>query len=93
MKSNMCYHNREITKGIYGESSKIQEELDELNDAIEQKDKVLIGCELSDIYGALEGVAIMHGFSMEELKMFSDKTKHIKSIERQKEMLSLVMSQ
>lgn len=28
-----------------------------------------------------------------ELKMFSDKTKHIKSIERQKEMLSLVMSQ
>lgn len=74
----MAFHLTEINKGIYGEASKIQEELNELNDAIIQDDKILIQIELSDIYGALEAVAERYGLTMNDLKKFSDKTKSVK---------------
>lgn len=70
------YHINKIRKGVYGEISKIEEELDELKDAIEQGDVILASVELSDLYGALEGVAEKMGLSMEALKSFSDKTKN-----------------
>ncbi len=50
----MGYHLKEITKGKIGESSKIREELEELEDAEAQDNKVLAICELSDLYGAIE---------------------------------------
>jgi hypothetical protein len=50
----MGYHIRDIRKGELGESSKIQEELDELMDAEDQGNKVLMLCELADIYGAMD---------------------------------------
>ena len=44
----MSYHLTEIAKGVLGELSKIQEELDEVKDAENQQNKIMIGCELSD---------------------------------------------
>jgi len=51
----MGYHNKEIVKGEYGAFSKIQEELEELSDAIEQRNKIMQLIELSDLLGAIEG--------------------------------------
>lgn len=50
----MGYHLKKIKKGIIGEVSKIQEELDELKDALEQKNKVMALVELSDIILAMK---------------------------------------
>ena len=50
----MSYHKTEIEKGILGEFSKIKEEFEELKDAVEQEDKILQICELSDLIGAIE---------------------------------------
>jgi ATP phosphoribosyltransferase regulatory subunit HisZ len=69
------YHLNKISKGIYGEASKIQEELDELNDALKQDNKILALVELSDIYGALEAVAEKYNITMDDLKKMSNATK------------------
>lgn len=50
----MGYHVAEIKKGQVGWLSKIQEELDEANDAEEQGCKILLLVELSDILGAVD---------------------------------------
>lgn len=50
----MGYHTRKIEKGVLGESSKIREELEELEDAEKQGAKLLALCELSDIIGAID---------------------------------------
>jgi hypothetical protein len=71
----MGYHLVPIKKGILGESSKIQEELDELRDAETQSAKILIHCELSDLYGALEAYAEARGLTMDDLKQMSKMTK------------------
>lgn len=49
------YHNNTIFKGKLGYLSKIKEELEELEDAINQKNKILTLIELSDLYGSIEG--------------------------------------
>ena len=71
------YHLTEIPQGKYGEVSKIQEELAELQDAIKQGNKILALVELSDLYGAIEGfLAVSYpGFNMEDLKEMSGATK------------------
>ena len=69
------YHIAEIPKGELGQTSKIQEELDELKDAVAQGAKVMIGVELSDLYGALEAFAEKQGYSMDDLRIFSFITK------------------
>lgn len=71
----MGYHNRIIFKGKYGEFSKIEEEMDELKNAIEQNNKILTICELSDLIGAIEEFALKQGVSLKDLKDFSDLTK------------------
>lgn len=65
-------HLTEIIKGEYGKVSKIREELSELDDAIAQNSRILAIIELSDLYGALEGVIEGMGMTMEDLKTFSD---------------------
>lgn len=47
------YHLREIPKGEVGESSKILEEVLELQDAEDQEAKVMALVELSDLMGAV----------------------------------------
>ena len=51
----MGYHCRSITKGKYGEISKIVEELHELQDAEEQGNKIMTLIEVSDLVGAIQG--------------------------------------
>lgn len=71
----MGYHKKEIIKGVLGEFSKIQEEFDELTDAVEQGDKVLQICELTDLMGAIESYVLNYfKLSLDDLITFSDKT-------------------
>lgn len=51
----MGYHNREIQKGVFGEFSKIYEEYEELLDALQQRCKILVLVEISDLLGAING--------------------------------------
>ena len=71
----MGYHKTKIEKGILGEFSKIKEEFQELEDAIEQKDTILTLCELSDMIGAIEEYLKRWNMNLNTLKTFSDKTK------------------
>jgi hypothetical protein len=50
----MAYHKAVIKRGVLGEISKIQEELDELVDAEAQNVTILALCELSDLVGAID---------------------------------------
>ena len=64
------YHKREIVaEGTLGELSKIVEELDELREAEEQSNKILMLCELADLYGAINLYleSKFPGFTMEDL--------------------------
>jgi hypothetical protein len=53
-RRNMGYHKVEIKRGVLGEISKIQEELDELQDAEGQHVRLLMLCELADLVGAID---------------------------------------
>lgn len=70
------YHLRDIPKGIFGELTKIEEELEEIKDSVEQKSKVMELVELSDLYGAIQGYLEKHhpGVTMEDLRIMSDIT-------------------
>ena len=69
------YHKDIIVKGIYGQLSKITEELQELKDAETQNNYILLLCELSDLYGAIEAYALSMNISMETIKVMSNATK------------------
>ena len=71
----MSYHLEPIPKGVFGEVSKIEEELLELKDAIKQENKIMIGCELSDLYGAMREYAKKQDLSMKDLEIMADATK------------------
>jgi hypothetical protein len=71
----MGYHKKKIKKGVLGKFSKIKEEFEELKDAKEQGDKILILCELSDLQGAIEEYIKQWNLTLYDLKLFSDKTK------------------
>jgi hypothetical protein len=74
-KITLGYHVRSIPRGKLGESSKIQEELCELCDAEEQGVKILVACELADIYGALQARAEREGLTMVDLAKMNFLTK------------------
>jgi phosphoribosyl-ATP pyrophosphohydrolase len=72
----MGYHKTEITKGILGEFSKINEEFEELTDANNQDNKVLIICELCDLIGAIEAYSTQNfNLSLDDLIKMKDATK------------------
>jgi phosphoribosyl-ATP pyrophosphohydrolase len=56
----MGYHIKNINKGSIGELSKIVEEVEELVDADEQKCRVMVIHELSDIVGAIQCYLLQH---------------------------------
>lgn len=68
------YHKSRIPKGVLGELSKIEEEFEELVDAKTQGNKILMMCELADLYGAIEAFAIKQGLTMRDIKTMSDAT-------------------
>ncbi len=67
------YHLVSIQRGELGELSKIQEELDELKDAMAQGSRVMAAVELADMLGAVQAFLTRHlpGTSMEDLLTFS----------------------
>lgn len=70
------YHLTDIKKGELGELSKIQEELDELKDAVKQDCLILQLVELSDLVGAIEAFLEKNfsSISLKDLKSMSDIT-------------------
>lgn len=73
----MGYHLRHIKKGIYGNSSKIVEEVEEFLDAEDQRCKVMELNELSDLIGAIRGyLEKSHpGITLDDLVKMADLTK------------------
>lgn len=72
----MSYHLREIKpQGVYGQISKVYEELDEYEESLEQNNRIMALVELSDVYGALEAVVHGHGFDMKDIETMSQATK------------------
>ncbi|MNT79212.1 hypothetical protein D3C72_2185240 [compost metagenome] len=65
------FHKVVIEKGVYGELSKIREELDEAYDALHQGQELMMLIELSDIIGAVKGVAERYGMTLEQLTAFA----------------------
>jgi hypothetical protein len=70
----MGYHTKAIEKGVLGTSSKIREELEELQDGELQGIKILVHCEMADLYGALRALAITYGLTMVDLCAMCDAT-------------------
>lgn len=75
-EAGMGYHLRPIqTQGVYGEPSKIREELEELEEAYEQDNRILAIVEVTDLYGALEGVAERLGVTMQDVAKMAAATR------------------
>lgn len=49
------YHIAKINRGVFGEDSKIFEEVDEFADALDQGAQIMALVELSDLVGAIKG--------------------------------------
>lgn len=73
----MGYHKAVIEKGLLGDLSKIQEELDELQDAEVQGARILMLCEVADLMGAVEAYLEKNlpGFTLQDCKVMADLTK------------------
>ena len=55
MEALIGYHKAKIARGVFGEDSKIYEEIDEFADALDQNVQIMALVELSDVIGAIEG--------------------------------------
>lgn len=71
----MGYHLKDIPQGKIGEFSKIIEEFEELKDAYEQDNRLMMLIELSDLYGAIESYLEQYNLNMVDLKNMSKATK------------------
>jgi phosphoribosyl-ATP pyrophosphohydrolase len=71
----MGYHKKEIEKGVLGEFSKVREEFEELSDAHEQDNKILVMCELCDLLGAIEEYAKSFNLTLKDLNKMKEATK------------------
>lgn len=59
--SKFGYHlTNNIEKGIFGEISKVDEEYQELNDALVQENPIMVLTECSDLIGAIAGYTEKH---------------------------------
>ncbi len=70
------YHMTPIERGILGEISKIQEELDELKDASKQGIEIMQLVELSDLVGAIKAYLKKYhpSIDLEDLEQMADVT-------------------
>lgn len=75
--SGVGYHIKKPKKGVYGEFSKIEEEMKELEDALNQNAKIMALHELSDMLGAMKGFLEKYypDFTIDDLEKMSDITK------------------
>lgn len=70
----MSYHLTPIAKGVYGQASKLQEEVAELMDAHDQGIKIMVMNELADLYGAMRAYAKNLNLTMEDLEAMANVT-------------------
>lgn len=71
-KTGPGYHLTPIQKGVFGKLSKIEEELFELKDALDQGCRIMAQVELADMFGALLAYADKEfGLSMRDLEVMS----------------------
>lgn len=72
----MGYHNNPIPKGIFGQFSKIREEMAELSDAFEQDNKVMVLVELSDLFSSIRAYLDKNipGITLQDLIKMADAT-------------------
>ncbi len=59
-RATVGYHRATIAPGRLGETSKIQEELEELEDAMSQGVAIMAETELADMYGAIQALLERH---------------------------------
>ena len=52
----MGYDHKEIERGVYGQPSKIREELEEFEDALDQGCHIMALVELADLMGAMKNI-------------------------------------
>lgn len=71
---NPGYHLRKIERGQFGSISKVREELEELEDAIEQGVRIMALCEMADLYGALRALAKKYDVTMLDLERMANVT-------------------
>lgn len=69
------YRLKHINKGVFGELSKVREELEEAEDASSQGNRLMLLMELSDIIGAVSAVADNNNSSLDELLTMHRTTK------------------
>lgn len=69
------YHKREIPRGTYGEVSKVTEEYQEMMDAIDQNNPLMVLQEMSDLIGAIEGYVSRYGLTLQDLITMKDATR------------------
>jgi phosphoribosyl-ATP pyrophosphohydrolase len=62
----MGYHLKKIDKGVYGEFSKIKEEIEELQDAHKQNNRILEIVEITDLLGAIEGYLLKNNLTLDD---------------------------
>ena len=72
------YHISKIVKGVVGESSKIYEELLEIEDSENQGVRIMVLVELADMYGSIQRYLEKHfpAVTMEDLKQRSQSTNY-----------------
>lgn len=71
---NPGYHLRKIERGHLGSVTKVREELEELEDAIDQGVRIMALCEMADLYGALRALAERYDVTMLDLERMADVT-------------------
>ena len=69
------YHINKIERGTLGESTKIDEEYQELVDALSQDNKIMAIQELSDLLGAIEEFLKKFNLTLDDLIKMKDATK------------------
>ena len=68
------YHVKDIKRGELGEFSKIREEFEELEDALEQGNNVMALLELADMLGAMEEFIKKWNLTLKDLNKMKEAT-------------------
>lgn len=77
IEPTLGYHKAAIASGVFGEDSKIYEEIDEFADALDQGVSLMALVELADVIGAIEGwLAKYHpSITLDDLKAMAAVTR------------------
>lgn len=79
MTEPVGYHLATIKRGVFGEDSKIFEEVDEFADALDQDVALMALIELSDLIGAIKGWLAKHhpSITLADLDKMAEVTKRV----------------